>query len=43
MNYTCIIIDYSYTHTDDHVADIFTKAMIEKKETNLPKEIGLWQ
>jgi hypothetical protein len=25
------------------VADIFTKAMIEKKETNLPKEIGLWQ
>jgi hypothetical protein len=36
------IVNYSYLHTDDNVADIFTKALTKDKHTKFTKAMGLW-
>ena len=38
----CQIVNYSYSHTDENVADIFTKALTKDKHTKFPKAMGLW-
>jgi hypothetical protein len=36
------IVNYSYVHTDENVADIFTKALTKDKHTKFTKAMGLW-
>jgi hypothetical protein len=36
------IVNYSYVHTDEYVADIFTKALTKDKHTKFTKAMGLW-
>jgi hypothetical protein len=36
------IVNYSYVHTDENVADIFTKALTKYKHTKFTKAMGLW-
>jgi hypothetical protein len=36
------IIDYSYVHTNENVADILTKALLQVKHENITKAMGLW-
>jgi len=36
------IVNYSYVHTDDNVADILTKALTKDKHTKFTKAMGLW-
>jgi len=36
------IVHYSYVHTDDNVADIFTKALTKDKHMKFTKAMGLW-
>jgi hypothetical protein len=37
------IVNYSYVHTDENVADILMKALMKDKRTKFTKAIGLWQ
>jgi hypothetical protein len=36
------IVNYSYVHTDENVADICRKALTEDKHTKFTKAMGLW-
>jgi hypothetical protein len=36
------IVNYSYVHTDENVADILTKALTKDKHTKFTKAMGLW-
>jgi len=36
------IVNYSYIHTDENVADILTKALAKDKHTKFTKAMGLW-
>jgi hypothetical protein len=36
------IVGYSYIHTDENVADIFTKALAKDKHAKFTKAMGLW-
>jgi hypothetical protein len=38
----CRIVNYSYVHTDENVADILTKALTKDKHMKFTKAIGLW-
>jgi hypothetical protein len=37
-----LIVNYSYVHTDENVADILTKALMKDKHTKFTKAMGLW-
>jgi len=36
------IVDYSYVHTNENVADILTKALMKDKHEKFTKAMGLW-
>jgi hypothetical protein len=36
------ILNYSYVHTDENVADILTNALTKDKHTKFTKAMGLW-
>jgi hypothetical protein len=36
------IVNYSYVHTDENVADILTKALTKDKHTKFTRAMGLW-
>jgi len=36
------IVDYSYVHTNENVADILTKALLKDMHDELTKAMGLW-
>jgi hypothetical protein len=36
------IVDYSYIHTNENVADILTKALTKDKHEKFTKSMGLW-
>ena len=39
----CQIVNYSYLHTDDNVADIFTKAFTNDNDMKFTNTMGLWK
>jgi hypothetical protein len=41
-HHACKIIDYSYVHTNDNVADILTKPLTKEKHMKFTKGMGLW-
>jgi hypothetical protein len=36
------MVDYSYVHRNDNVADILTKALTKEKHMKFTKGMGLW-
>jgi hypothetical protein len=40
--HACKIVDYSYVHTDENVADILTKALMKNKHEKFTNAMGLW-
>jgi len=36
------IVNYSYVHTDENVADLLTKALTKDKHTKFTRAMGLW-
>jgi len=40
--HACKIVDNSYVHTNENVADILTKALMNDKQKKYTKAMGLW-
>jgi len=40
--HTRLIVNYSYVHTYENVADIFTKALTKDEHTKFTKAMGQW-